>query len=102
MANPVWTEAEDFDVRWHLRHARLPAESYDELAAYVAREMSRRLDRSRPLWELHVIDGLRDGCGARLPKRHHALVAGLAAIGIGMVRLDPTPEPMAIEPPQEG
>src|SRR3954452_8473826 len=102
MANPVWVDDDAFDVHWHLRHARLPSASDDELSAYVAREMSRRLDRSRPLWELHVIDGLPDGRVALLPKMHHALVDGAAAIGIRMVLLDPTPEPMPIEPPPGG
>jgi WS/DGAT/MGAT family acyltransferase len=102
MANPVWVDDDAFDVHWHLRHARLPAPTYDALAAYVAREMSQRLDRTRPLWELHVIDGLPEDRVALLPKMHHALVDGLAAIGIGMVLLDPTPEPMDIQPPEEG
>jgi WS/DGAT/MGAT family acyltransferase len=102
MANPVWVDDDGFDLHWHLRHARLPSPSADELAAYVAREMSRRLDRSRPLWELHLIDGLPEGRVALLPKMHHALVDGMAAIGIGMVLLDPTPEPMDIQPPEEG
>jgi diacylglycerol O-acyltransferase / wax synthase len=98
----VWVDDDAFDLHWHLRHARLPAATYDALAAYVAREMSQRLDRSRPLWELHVIDGLPGGRVALLPKMHHALVDGLAAIGIGMVLLDPTPEPMDIQPPEGG
>jgi diacylglycerol O-acyltransferase len=100
MANPVWVDDDAFDVHWHLRHARLPTPDRDALSAYVAREMSRRLDRSRPLWELHVIDGLPDGQVALLAKMHHALVDGMAAIGIGMVLLDPTPEPMDIGPPE--
>jgi WS/DGAT/MGAT family acyltransferase len=103
IANPVWIDDDGFDLHWHLRHARLaePA-GMQQLGDYVAREMSRRLDRSRPLWELHVIEGLEGGRTALLPKMHHALVDGLAAIGIGMILLDPTPEPMAIEPPEEG
>jgi diacylglycerol O-acyltransferase / wax synthase len=103
MANPVWVDDEAFDLHWHLRHATLPAPgSAAQLADHVAREMSRRLDRTRPLWELHVIDGLEGDRVALLPKMHHALVDGLAAIGIGMVLLDPTPEPMPIEPPEGG
>ena len=100
IANPVWIDDPEFDVHWHLRHATV--RSREQLAAYVAREMSRRLDRTRPLWELHIVDGLEDGHAALIPKMHHALVDGLAAVGIGMVLLDPTPEPMPIEPPEGG
>ncbi len=107
MANPVWVDDDGFDLDWHLRHARLPEPTRDALAAYVAREMSRRLDRTRPLWELHVVEGLDpggpgEGRAALLAKMHHALADGLAAVGIGMVLLDPTPEPLPIEPPGEG
>ncbi len=102
IANPVWVDDEAFDLDWHLRHARLPEPTQEALAAYVAGEMSRRLDRTRPLWELHVIEGLAGDRVALLPKMHHALVDGVAAVGIGMVLLDPTPEPLEIEPPPEG
>src|SRR3954454_6129165 len=65
MANPVWVDDEAFDLHWHLRHARLPESGSGDprrrLADYIAREMSRRLDRTRPLWERHVIEGLEDG-----------------------------------------
>jgi WS/DGAT/MGAT family acyltransferase len=82
-----------------VRHATLPAPGGDaELAAFVAREFSRRLDRSRPLWELHVVDGLADDRVALVPKMHHALVDGVAAIDVGTVLLDPTEEPIDIEP----
>jgi WS/DGAT/MGAT family acyltransferase len=100
IANPVWVDDEHFDVHWHLRRATVG--SREELADYVAREMSRRLDRTRPLWELHLVHGLEDGHVALIPKMHHALVDGLAAVGIGMVLLDPTPEPMPIAPPAGG
>jgi WS/DGAT/MGAT family acyltransferase len=101
-ANPVWVDDAHFDIGWHVRHATLPAPgSKDELAAYVAREVSERLDRTRPLWEIHVVDGLADGRVAVIPKMHHALVDGVAAIGIGMILLDPTPEPLEIAPPPE-
>ena len=99
IAGEQWVDDDQFDVRWHLRHARV--EGRAGLADYIAREMSRKLDRSRPLWELHVVEGLEDGRTAVIPKMHHALVDGLAAVGIGMVLLDPTPEPLPIEPPAE-
>ena len=96
IAGPVWVDDPAFDLSWHLRHT-----ATDDLEGYLAREMSRKLDRSRPLWELHVADRLPGGRFAVIPKMHHALVDGMAAVGIGMVLLDPTPEPMPIEPPPE-
>ena len=98
LANPVWVDDASFDLGWHLRRATIGGRA--ELAGYLAREMSRRLDRSRPLWELHVVEGLEDGGVAVIPKMHHALVDGLAAVGIGMVLLDPTPEPLDLPAPE--
>jgi diacylglycerol O-acyltransferase / wax synthase len=99
IAGPVWADDEDFDLDWHLDHATLP--SPDALPDYVGREMSRKLDRARPLWELHIVDGLADGRVALMPKMHHALVDGVAAIDVSTVILDPTPEPLDIPPPDE-
>ena len=99
IAGPVWADDEDFDLDWHLDHATLP--SPDALPDYVGREMSRKLDRARPLWELHIVDGLADGRVALMPKMHHALVDGVAAVDVGTVLLDPTPEPLDIPPPDE-
>jgi WS/DGAT/MGAT family acyltransferase len=100
LANPVWVDDHDFDLDWHVRTAALPAPgSEDELTALVGREMSRRLDRSRPLWELTVIEGLAQRRVGVLMKIHHALVDGLAAIALGAVLLDPTREPVEAPPP---
>ena len=81
LAQPVWVDDPSFDIAWHVRAAALPAPAGDaELAQFVAREMSRRLDRDRPLWELHVIEELSDGRSALVPKMHHALVDGIAPV----------------------
>ncbi|MCW3011050.1 MAG: acyltransferase, partial [Solirubrobacterales bacterium] len=98
--NPVWVDDTTFDVGWHVRRAALGAGAGEaELAELVGREMGRRLDRSRPLWELTVVEGLADGRVALLAKMHHALVDGVAAIDIGTVLLDPGPEPLELPPP---
>jgi WS/DGAT/MGAT family acyltransferase len=100
LANPVWVDDHDFDIDWHVRDATLPEPGGDEdLSRLVGREMSRRLDRSRPLWELTVVDGLRLGRVAVVMKIHHALVDGMAALALAAVLLDPTPEPLEIPPP---
>jgi diacylglycerol O-acyltransferase len=102
--NPVWVDDEGFDLGYHVRRASLHGGDeggYEQLAALVGQEMSRKLDRSRPLWELTVIDGLPDGRMALLSKMHHALVDGMGAVDIGTVLLDPTSEPLDIPPPDE-
>jgi diacylglycerol O-acyltransferase / wax synthase len=101
LTQPVWVDDASFDPAWHVRRATLPAPGGDaELADFVGREFSRRLDRSRPLWELYVVDGLADGRVALVPKMHHALVDGVAAIDVGTVLLDPSAEPIEIAPPE--
>jgi WS/DGAT/MGAT family acyltransferase len=100
LANPVWVDDRTFELEWHVRAATLPPPGGDaELADFVAREMSRRLDRSRPLWELHIVDGLEGDRIALVPKMHHALVDGIGAIDIGTVLLDPSDEPIEIPAP---
>lgn len=101
-ANPVWIDDHDFDLGWHVRRAVLPAPGGEaELAEFVGREMSRRLDRTRPLWELTVLAGIDGGRGGLLAKMHHALVDGVAAVDIGTVLLDPTTEPLDIPVPED-
>lgn len=98
--NPVWVDDEGFDVGWHVRRTALSPPGDDaQLADLVGREMSRRLDRSRPLWELTVIEGLAGGRVALLARMHHALVDGVAAVDVGTVLLDPTAEPMDLRDP---
>jgi WS/DGAT/MGAT family acyltransferase len=101
ITNPVWVDDESFDTGWHVSQEVLPAPGGpEELAAVVGQMMSKRLDRSRPLWEMKVVQGLAGGRTALLPKMHHALVDGMAAVDIGTVLLDPTPQPLELPPPE--
>jgi WS/DGAT/MGAT family acyltransferase len=103
IANPVWTDDTAFDLDWHVRQASLPdgADVDEQLSWLVGREFSHRLDRTRPLWEATLIEGLQDGRQGLLMKVHHALVDGMAAIGMAALVLDPTPEPLELPPPEE-
>jgi WS/DGAT/MGAT family acyltransferase len=105
IANPVWTDDTSFDIDWHVRQASLPesdgGDHDEQLSWLVGREFSHRLDRARPLWEATLIEGLQDGRQGLLMKVHHALVDGMAAIGMAALVLDPTPEPLELPPPEE-
>jgi diacylglycerol O-acyltransferase len=96
---PMWVDDTAFDVSYHVRRSALPkpgnGEQLDEL---VARLMSRPLDRSRPLWEMYLIEGLSGGRFAIVTKSHEALVDGLAALDISQVILDTEPQAL-VGPP---
>ena len=75
---PQWEDDEDFDLDLHLHHVALPAPGgIAELEEFVADRMVVPLDRSRPLWEFHLIDGYGDGA-AMLARMHHAIADGIA------------------------
>jgi WS/DGAT/MGAT family acyltransferase len=100
LAHPVWADDPHFDLGWHLRAGALPPPAGDaDLCDLVGRRFSNRLDRARPLWELDVVGGLEGDRTALIPKMHHALVDGVAAIDVGTLLLDPTPEPIDVPAP---
>ena len=93
LANPVWVDDENFDVGYHVRRSALPRPGSDEqLDELVGRVQARPLDRSRPLWELYLVEGLSGGRFAIVTKTHQALVDGINAVDIAQVILDDTPE----------
>ncbi len=101
LANPVWVDDEHFDVNYHVRRSALPRPGTDEqLGELVARVQSRRLDRSRPLWEMYVVEGLAGGQFALITKTHHAMVDGIGSIDIGQVILDTTAQPGDADGPE--
>jgi WS/DGAT/MGAT family acyltransferase len=100
LSNPVWADDRRFDLRWHVRRAALPAPGgRGELRDLVGRVMSEPLDFGRPLWQLYLVEGLEAGRHALVNKTHHALVDGVAAIDVGTVILDPSPDGTEIEMP---
>ncbi|MEP7019894.1 MAG: wax ester/triacylglycerol synthase family O-acyltransferase [Pseudonocardiales bacterium] len=100
LANPVWVDDPNFDITYHVRRSALPRPGTQaQLLEFCARIQSRLLDRSRPLWEMYLVEGLADGQIAILTKTHHAMVDDLGAIDIAQVILDDSPEPLrTVEP----
>src|SRR2546423_9474274 len=99
---PVWERVPDLDPERHVRRAGLPPPGGDqELCELVGHLMSEPLPRSRPLWQLTLVEGLRDGRTALVAKMNHALVDGIAAVDVSTVILDPTPEGLELPPPPD-
>ena len=97
---PHWVRDERFDIRYHVSHAKLPAPGdAGQLSEWTAEFFSRPLDRTRPLWEVVVIEGLESGLWALGWKTHHCLVDGTVAVELLSVLLGPgttaTTEPTA-------
>jgi WS/DGAT/MGAT family acyltransferase len=99
LAWPHWTPDERFDIRKHVRHVSLPAPGGRvELCEWAADFYSHRLDRTRPLWEIVLIDGLEDGRWALAHKTHHCMVDGVGSVDVAHLLLDTDPTAPA-EPP---
>jgi diacylglycerol O-acyltransferase len=95
LANPVWVDDPNFDITYHVRRSALPRPGTQaQLLEFCARIQSRLLDRTRPLWEMYLVEGLADGRIAIVTKTHHAMVDGVGAVDIGQVILDSSPEPL--------
>ena len=90
--HPVWVEDSRFDMEYHVRRLVAAAPGgRGELGEVVADVLSRPLDRSRPLWELHLVEGLADGRFALVTKVHHAAVDGVSGIELMTILLSPEP-----------
>jgi diacylglycerol O-acyltransferase / wax synthase len=91
--HPYWIEDPDFDLDYHVRHLGLaPPGGADQLAEQVARIVGRKMDRSRPLWEAYVIEGLADGRWAMLTKTHHATIDGASGVLLLNILTDQSPD----------
>ena len=94
LAGPVWVDDENFDLTFHVRRSALPRPGTPEqLREFVGRVLARRLDRSRPLWEMYLVEGLSKNRVALYTKSHQALINGMAAPEINHVISDRTKRP---------
>jgi WS/DGAT/MGAT family acyltransferase len=103
---PVWVDDPHFNARYHVRHTALPRPGGDEeLRRLAGRVFSQRLDRTKPLWEIWLVEGLEaEGEQPRfalLTKTHHALVDGISGVDIATVLFDVKPDPAPVAPPSE-
>jgi WS/DGAT/MGAT family acyltransferase len=98
--HPVWVDDPDFELDDHLFRASLPSPGGKaELDAFVASVMSRQLDPDRPLWEMHVVEGLDGGRTALVAKVHHAILDGVSGASVLGAFLDLTPRARVVELP---
>ena len=96
---PLWVDDHDFNLEYHIRHTALPSPgSEEQLFLLTSRISSQPLDRSRPLWEMWLVEGLAGGKFALISKTHHALVDGISGVDLASVLFDLEPEP----PPLDG
>lgn len=96
---PFWVDDPSFNLTYHLRHSALPSPgSEEQLRRMAARIFSQQLDRTKPLWELWLVQGLTRKRFAFVTKTHHALVDGVSGVDIATVLFDLKPIPEPAEP----
>ena len=102
LGHPVWIEDSEFTLEDHVSRVVAPAPGSERiLAEIVGRFAARPLDRSRPLWEMQVVENLCEGRVALLVKMHHAVADGIASAQMIVQLLDTEPDPAPAEPPPE-
>jgi WS/DGAT/MGAT family acyltransferase len=98
---PVWVDDPHFNIHYHVRHAALPAPgTEEELKRLASRVFAQALDRSKPLWEVLLVEGLEGGRFALMSKTHHALVDGVSGVDLTSVLFDATPAPAPAPDPE--
>ncbi|HTD26445.1 MAG TPA: wax ester/triacylglycerol synthase family O-acyltransferase [Candidatus Elarobacter sp.] len=101
LAHPTWEPDPQFDIRHHVLHHKLrPPGGDEQLVTLVSRLFAQPLKRSRPLWELHQIDGYRGDRSVIFAKVHHCMVDGVSGVQLLGVMFDPSPNPAPVPPPE--
>jgi WS/DGAT/MGAT family acyltransferase len=97
--HPVWIDDATFNIRYHVRHTALPRPGgLEQLKSLVGRLVSQQLDRSKPLWEMWIIEGLERGRFAIFCKTHHCMIDGVSGVDIMNVLMDTEPRDQTVEP----
>jgi diacylglycerol O-acyltransferase len=97
LGRPFWVDDPTFNLDYHLRQLGLPRPGrIEQLRTLVARVFSQRLDRGKPLWEMYLVEGLREGRFALITKAHHALVDGISGVDLASVIMDTAPDPVPV------
>jgi len=100
-SRPVWIDDPHFNAGYHLRHTALPAPAGEaELRRLAGRVFAQRLDRSKPLWEIWLVDHVGEDRFALVTKTHHCLVDGVSGVDIATVLFDLEPDPPAPPEPE--
>ncbi len=100
--HPYWINDPDFDIEFHIRHIAIPPPGdRQQLATQVARIIGRPMDRTKPLWEAYVMEGLPDDQFAIFTKTHHATIDGAAGVVMLSLLLDNDPAGDEV-PPDDG
>src|SRR4051794_37132983 len=99
---PMWVDDPTFQLEYHVRQTALPAPGgEDQLMRLAARIVSQQLDRTKPLWELWMVEGLEGNRVALISKPHHAMIDGISGVALATVMFDLTPVPAEVEHPDE-
>jgi diacylglycerol O-acyltransferase len=99
--HPIWVDDPDFDLDYHIRRIGAPSPGgHQELAELAAQIASTPLDRSRPLWELYVVEGLEDGHIGVITKMHHCAIDGVSGAELMVNLFDLDPNGREVEPPE--
>ena len=95
---PLWIDDPDFNLEYHVRQTALPRPgSESQLTRLTARIMSQQLDRTKPLWEVWLVEGVEGDRVAMISKTHHALIDGVSGVDLATVMFDLSPVPADLE-----
>jgi WS/DGAT/MGAT family acyltransferase len=99
IAHPTWEFDENFDIKKHIFEIKSGGKlSFDDLAELAGEKMTDLMDRTKPLWELYLVNNLVDGQSAMIAKVHHCMVDGISGVDLIKIMFDISPKPKPVTP----